>query len=448
MQKNTMAKILLVEDDLTFSELLQGFLHKNGYIVKAVDNVKNGFKLLDQQEFDLLLLDYRLPDGIGLDIFVKAIESGTKIPAIIMTSFNDVRTAVKAMQAGALDYITKPVNPEELLMIINNALNQQVPQSNTIQNITPDFIKGKSAEADKLNAYIEIVAPTDMAVVIQGETGTGKEYVARAIHRLSKRADKTFIAIDCGALSRDLAASELFGHIKGAFTGAISDKKGLFEAANGGTLFLDEVGNLSYDVQVKLLRALQEKTIQPLGSTKQIPVNVRIITATNDDLVNSVNNGDFRQDLYHRINEFKIQLPPLRKRGHDLELFIKHFITLSNLELGRNVEDISSEARKVLQQYDWPGNLRELKNVIKRMVLLTSSAIAGIESLPDEMLFTVTNIPKAQESDLKVLNETNEKEMIRKTLMKVKFNKSEAARLLNIDRKTLYNKIERYGLDS
>lgn len=442
-----MAKILLVEDDLTFSELLQVFLHKNGYIVKAVDNVKNGFKLLDQQEFDLLLLDYRLPDGIGLDIFVKAIESGTKIPAIIMTSFNDVRTAVKAMQAGALDYITKPVNPEELLMIINNALNQQVQQSNTIQSITPDFIKGKSAEADKLNAYIGIVAPTDMAVVIQGETGTGKEYVARAIHRLSKRANKTFIAIDCGALSRDLAASELFGHIKGAFTGAISDKKGLFEAANGGTLFLDEVGNLSYDVQVKLLRALQEKTIQPLGSTKQIPVNVRIITATNDDLVNSVNNGDFRQDLYHRINEFKIQLPPLRKRGNDLELFIKHFITLSNLELGRNVEDISPEARKVLQQYDWPGNLRELKNVIKRMVLLTLSAIAGIESLPDEMLFTVTNVPKAQESDLKVLNETNEKEMIRKTLMKVKFNKSEAARLLNIDRKTLYNKIERYGLD-
>jgi two-component system response regulator HydG len=443
-----MAKILLVEDDLTFSQLLQGFLHKNGYMVKAVDNVKSSLKLLEEQGFDLLLLDYRLPDGIGLDVFIKAIESGKKVPAIIMTSFNDVRTAVRAIQAGAFDYITKPVNPDELMMIIGNALSQQEQQPEAGSNLSPEFIKGKSADADKLQAHIEIVAPTDMAVVIQGETGTGKEYAARAIHRLSKRADKTFIAVDCGALSRDLAASELFGHIKGAFTGAVSDKKGLFEVANGGTLFLDEVGNLSYDVQVKLLRALQEKTIQPLGSTKQVPVNVRIITATNDDLVNSVANGNFRQDLYHRINEFKIQLPPLRDRGHDLELFIKHFITLSNQELGRKVEDISIEATRILQQYDWPGNLRELKNVIKRMVLLTQSAIAGVESLPDEMLFTVTHRPKVQESDLKALNETNEKEMIRKTLQKVKFNKSKAAKLLNIDRKTLYSKIERYGLDS
>jgi two-component system, NtrC family, response regulator HydG len=332
-----MAKILLVEDDITFSQLLQHFLAKNGHAVEAVNTIKDSFKLLALLKFDLLLLDYRLPDGIGLDVFIKAIENGEKIPAIIMTSFNDVRTAVKAMQAGAFDYITKPVNPDELMMIIGNALNQKEDIPEQAQNPKDGFIKGSSEDADKLHAYIEIVAPTDMSVIIQGETGTGKEYAARAIHQLSKRADKTFTAIDCGALSRDLAASELFGHIKGAFTGAITDKKGLFETSDGGTLFLDEVGNLSYDVQVKLLRALQERTIQPIGSTKQIPVNVRIITATNDDLLNSVNNGDFRQDLYHRINEFKIQLPSLRDRGNDLDLFINHFIALSNQELNRNV---------------------------------------------------------------------------------------------------------------
>jgi two-component system response regulator HydG len=442
-----MAKILLVEDDTTFSQLLQGFLQKNGHTVNTAPDIKLSLKLLEQQQFDLLLLDYRLPDGIGLDVFVKAIEHGDKIPAIIMTSFNDVRTAVKAMQAGAFDYITKPVNPDELMMVINNALNEHTTQPITGQKTDPGFIRGKSADADKLHDYIDIVAPTDMSVVIQGETGTGKEYVARTIHSLSKRADKEFIAIDCGALSRDLAASELFGHMKGAFTSAVNDKKGLFETANGGTLFLDEVGNLGYDVQVKLLRALQEKTIQPLGSTKQIPVNVRIVTATNDDLVNSVNNGDFRQDLYHRINEFKIQLSPLREREGDLDLFITHFIGLSNSELDRNVKTVSPEAKKVLHQYDWPGNLRELKNVIKRMVLLTPGAIAGIESLPEEMVFTITHAPRQSESDLKALNETNEKEMIQKTLQKVKFNKSKAAKLLNIDRKTLYSKIERYGLD-
>jgi two-component system response regulator HydG len=443
-----MAKILLVEDDITFSQLLQGFLQKKGHSLDAVNNVKASLKLLEQTEYDLLLLDYRLPDGNGLEVFVKAHEKGSKVPAIIMTSFNDVRTAVKAMQAGAFDYITKPVNPDELMMIIGNALNQDGQEPEQAKVTQPEFVKGKSADADKLHSYIEIVAPTDMAVVIQGETGTGKENAARAIHLQSKRADKPFIAIDCGALSKDLAASELFGHVKGAFTGAINDKKGLFEVANGGTLFLDEVGNLSYDVQVKLLRTLQEKTIQPLGSTKQTQVNVRIITATNDDLLNSVSNGDFRQDLYHRINEFKIQLPALRDRGNDLDLFITHFINLSNTELQREVKGISPEVKKVLQQYDWPGNLRELKNVIKRMVLLTTGDIAGVDSLPNEMLLTVTHAPKAPESDLKLINEVNEKELIQKTLQKVKFNKSKAAKLLNIDRKTLYSKIERYGIDS
>jgi len=442
-----MAKILIVEDDTTFSQLLEGFLRKHGHDIITAKNIRSALKLISENTFDLLLLDYRLPDGTGMDVLEKARENGRDVPVIIMTSFNDVRTAVKAMQSGAFDYITKPVNPEELLMIMGDAMGDK--KEDVISNASPAFVKGASSQSDKLFEHIDVVAPTDMAILIQGESGTGKEYVARAIHRQSKRAAKPFVAIDCGALSKDLAASELFGHAKGAFTGAIADKKGVFEWADGGTLFLDEVGNLSYDVQVKLLRSLQEKVIQPLGSNKQIPVNVRIITATNDDLVNSVGEGGFRQDLYHRINEFKIQLTPLRARGGDIDIFIKHFIKLANTELGRNVAGLAPDAKAILHKYDWPGNLRELKNVIKRMVLLSPSEVAGADTLPDEMLFSVSNnISQNRESDLKAQNEINEKQLIQKTLIQVKYNKSKAARLLNIDRKTLYSKIERYGLDS
>jgi len=442
-----MAKILIIEDDLTFSQVLEGFLKKHGHEPFIVHDVKNTFKILTQQSFELLLVDYRLPDGTGLDILAHTREKGLMYPLVIMTSFNDVRTAVKSIQLGAIDYITKPVNPDELLMIIKGALVKK--ETNTDLNPVEhtDFIKGKSATADKLYAHIDLVAPTDMSVIIQGESGTGKEYAARTLHAQSKRSTKPFVAIDCGALSKDLAASELFGHVKGAFTGAVNDKKGQFEVAEGGTLFLDEVGNLSYEVQIKLLRALQERVIQPLGSTKKIPVNVRIITATNDDLLNSIQNGEFREDLYHRLNEFKILLPALRDRGKDLELFIDHFIKLSNAELDRHVQQLSPAVKDLLLQYDWPGNLRELKNVIKRMVLLTPSDTAGMESLPDEMILAINHVPKPVGSDLKAINESNEKALILETLVKVKYNKSKAAKLLNIDRKTLYSKMERYEID-
>jgi two-component system, NtrC family, response regulator HydG len=443
-----MANILLVEDDLTFSQILQGFLQKYEHRIDAVADVKSSLKLLGQKQYDLLLLDYRLPDGNGLEILVKVREQGINSPVIIMTSFNDVRTAVKSIRAGAFDYITKPVNPDELFIVVNNALSRDETKIITAQPIKDDFIKGTSRDADKLHEYIMIVAPTVMAVLIQGESGTGKEYAARLIHQQSKRAGKPFVAVDCGALSRELAASELFGHVKGAFTGAATDKKGLFETARGGTLFLDEVTNLGYEVQVKLLRALQERVIQPLGSTRQIPVDVRLITATNENLSDNVSSGNFRLDLYHRINEFKIQLPPLRERGEDLDRFIEHFIRRSNLEMGRSVQGISVEARQILAQYDWPGNLRELKNIIRRMVLLTRSATAGIESLPDEMMLSLTHPQGPKTTDLKWLNEVNEKELIQTTLQKVKYNKSKAAKLLNIDRKTLYSKIEHYGIDT
>jgi two-component system response regulator HydG len=442
-----MAKILIIEDDLTFSQLLEGFLKKHGHQPFIVHDVKNSFKILAQDSFELLLVDYRLPDGTGLEVLSHVREKGFNYPVVIMTSFNDVRTAVKSIQLGAIDYITKPVNPDELLMTIGGALEKKSDGKSQATVAHADFIKGKSATADKLYAHIDLVAPTDMSVIIQGESGTGKEYAARTLHAQSKRSGKPFIAIDCGALSRDLAASELFGHIKGAFTGAVSDKKGQFEAAEGGTLFLDEVGNLSYEVQVKLLRALQERVIQPVGSTKKIAVNVRIITATNDDLLNSIQNGEFREDLYHRLNEFKILLPALRDRGKDLELFIDHFIKLSNEELERNVKNLSPQVRELLLNYDWPGNLRELKNVIKRMVLLTPTDTAGLEALPDEMILAIKQAPKPKGSDLKAINEINEKTLIIETLIKVKYNKSKAAKLLNIDRKTLYSKIERYEIE-
>lgn len=439
-----MAAVLIIEDDSTFAQIIEGFLIKNNYEVTTVNNVAKALKLIAHEDFQLLLIDYRLPDGNGIDVLNHRRETGLTIPAIIMTSFNDVRTAVKSIQLGAVDYITKPINPDELLMVISNALQKKETPKTTENN----FIRGNSEVAKRLYQHIDLVAETDMSVIIQGESGTGKEFAARTLHQQSKRKNKPFIAIDCGALSKDLAASELFGHVKGAFTGAVADKKGSFEATNGGTIFLDEIGNLSYEVQVKLLRALQERVIQPLGSNRQIPVDVRIITATNDDLANSMKNGEFREDLYHRLNEFKIQLPPLRERGVDLELFIDLFVKTSNEELNRNVKEIDKETRNLLLKYDWPGNLRELKNVIKRMVLLTSGTIATADSLPDEMKMAISKtVPLANPLDLKAVNESNEKALITETLAKVKYNKSKAAKLLNIDRKTLYAKMERYGIE-
>ncbi|WP_207534283.1 sigma-54-dependent transcriptional regulator [Desertivirga arenae] len=444
-----MANLLLVEDDATFSELLQGFLQKKGHTVDTASKVKNAEKMLEQKAYNLLLLDYRLPDGTGLDVLSSAKSNGLNIPGIIMTSFNDVRTAVRAMRFGALDYITKPVNPDELLMAVNEALGKKInKEQQLVEETSPvEFIEGNSAASVQLNSYIKLVAPTDMSIIIQGESGTGKEYAAKSIHRNSKRANMPFVSIDCGALSKHLAGSELFGHTKGAFTGAVLDKKGRFEAANGGTLFLDEIGNLDYEVQVQLLRVLQERVVQPIGSNKQIKVDVRIIVATNDDLYNSVSKGEFREDLYHRLNEFKIEVPALRDRDKDLEVFIDHFIKQSNQELDRNVKKVSPDVKDLLLNYDWPGNLRELKNVIKRMVLLTPGEVAMKEALPSEMFLTIKQGLRPNTSDIKAVNEANEKELIAQTLLKVKYNKSQAAKLLNIDRKTLYYKMEKYQID-
>lgn len=441
-----MVKVLLIEDDRTFAKILQTFLIRKGFEVDVCYDLKSGEEALEAKKHQLLLLDYRLPDGIGLDLITTDGEVRPSIPTIVITSFNDVRTAVKSMQSGVFEYIIKPVNPEELILVIRQALKEPIPENKAV-NLPASFIQGTSESSNQLYEHVALVAPTDMSVMIMGESGTGKEHIARSIHDLSKRADKPFVAIDCGVLSRELAASELFGHMKGAFTGALQDKKGLLEAANGGTVFLDEIGNLGYDVQVKLLRMLQERTIQPVGSNKYVNVDIRLITATNEDLPGAIANGTFREDIYHRINEFKIVTPPLRERGADLELFVRHFIRLANTELNRHVESVSPGVLTTFKSYDWPGNLRELKNVIKRMVLLTPGAIADQTALPAEMITSVARpAVRTQTEDLKANQEQTEKELITQALQKTRFNKSKAALLLNIDRKTLYAKMERYGI--
>ncbi len=449
-----MARILVIEDDLTFSRILEGFLTKNGFSVSVCHKGQEGLRAFISDKIDLVLLDYRLPDMTGMDVLAELKKAALHTPVIIMTSFSDIRTAVKAMKMGAYEYITKPVNPDELLMLVQQALNKEknafVPEK---PPMTMEFVEGSSLVSQKLYEYVRLVAPTDMSVIIEGESGTGKENVARTIHRLSARAKAPFVAVDCGAISKELAASELFGHAKGSFTGAVQDKVGQFVEAHKGTLFLDEVGNLSYEVQVKLLRAIQERVIQPVGSNKEIKVDVRILTATNDDLADSVKKGTFREDLYHRINEFKMKVPSLRERSEDLEEFLNFFRELANRELGRNVVGFDTQVLEIFRKYDWPGNLREMKNVIKRAVLLTNEGLIHLNALPTEMLETVKNPPPKTSSehppiyDLKALQETQEKEMIIKTLHEVRFNKSKAARILNIDRKTLYLKIEKYGIE-
>lgn len=450
-----MPKVLLIEDDKTFSRILEGFLGKNKFSVDTAQDGKGGLKKFHEGHWDLVLLDYRLPDVNGLEMLAELKKASPSVPVIIMTSFSDIRTAVKAIKSGAFEYITKPVNPDELLLVMKSALDkgkESNGQGTSTWEKAPEYVTGNSPDSQKLNEYIKLVAPTDMSVIIEGESGTGKEYVANSIHRLSKRAKKPFVAVDCGALSKELAASELFGHVKGSFTGAIADKMGQFVVANGGTIFLDEVGNLSYEVQVKLLRAIQERVIQPVGSNKEIKIDVRILTATNDDLVASVRQGEFREDLYHRLNEFKLMVPPLRSRGEDLLEFSEFFRKKANAELSRTTKRFDPAVLEIFRTYDWPGNLREMKNVIKRAVLLTDGEVIELQALPREMIETIKAPAAAVEKtsspiyDLKALQESQERELIVKTLQEVRYNKSRAARILNIDRKTLYLKMEKYGI--
>ena len=442
--------------------MLQTWLRRKGFEVDKATSVGAAVKLLvDMKSVDLVLSDLRLPDHDGLRLLAWMHEHSINAPFIVMTNYAEVQNAVLAMKSGAADYIAKPVQPDILLQKINDAMQQNTQQSNaTIQNSTtqnaptahnsklktqnseaaPRYIEGKSEASRQLYSYVELVAPTPMSVLILGASGTGKEYVAHRIHDLSQRHDRPFFALDCGAIPRDVAASEFFGHKKGAFTGADADKRGAFEIANGGTLFLDEVGNLSYEVQVQLLRALQERRIRPVGGTKEIDIDIRLVCATNENLEEAVSEGRFREDLYHRINEFTIYMPKLSERGSDLFLFADLFIRHANEELNRNVEGFDSGAAEMLASHSWPGNLRELNTVVKRAVLLTR----GSQITTAELTLAMGQI--RTDNVLQLHDEDTERQRIITALQQTNGNKAKAARLLGVDRKTIYNKIEKLGI--
>ncbi len=454
-----MARILVVDDDSSFCIMLKTFLSKKGHNVDEAFSKNEALKKFEASEYEIILTDYRLPDGSGMDILTRVKELKPHTGVIIMTGYADIRMAVKMVKLGAFDYVAKPINPDEILLAIQNLLEQkEIPEKAPIKTSKsqsksePTYIQGDSDNAVEVKGYIELVAPTNLSVIIQGDSGTGKEYVARKIHQMSQRKSNPFVAVDCGALSKDLALSEFFGHLKGSFTGAISDKTGHFETANGGTLFLDEIGNLTYDTQINLLRAIQERRIKPIGSNREVKVDVRIIVATNDDLQQAVSQGKFREDLFHRLNEFTVHVAPLPERIEDLPQFADFFLLQANTELGKHINGFSSDVMDVFNQYQWPGNIRELRNVIRRAVLVEQGKTIGTKSLPPEIItgkHRSTNLSQGaiKPENLKDLKEVAEKEMILSTLEKVRFNKSKAATLLNIDRKTLYNKIKQYGLD-
>ncbi|TAI47898.1 sigma-54-dependent transcriptional regulator [Flagellimonas allohymeniacidonis] len=450
-----MPKILIIEDDTAFCQMLSRFLTKNGFAITTSYNLHNASEKLKHTKFDVILSDVRLPEGDGLDLLLRIKSEFPETQVIMMTGYAEVKTAVNAMKKGAFDYIAKPFTPEEILNIINKALkagdtssNEKVQKSASHKkkettSTKPQFVAGISESSQQMQQYIELVAPTSMSVLLVGESGTGKEVTARMIHDRSHRRNQKFVAVDCGAIPKEIATSEFFGHLKGSFTGAIEDKMGHFEAANGGTLFLDEIGNLSYENQVQLLRALQERKIKRVGSTHEVSVDVRIISATNENLEEAVEEGRFREDLYHRINEFSITIPPLRARIEDLLQFATSFLEDATKELGRNVTQVADEAKEVLLHYSWPGNLRELKNVMKRAVLFTEGETLKSEALPQKL----KNHLKSELKGTDFSKETYEKERILKALKQVNFNKSKAAKLLQITRKTLYNKINQYQLD-
>lgn len=456
-----MPHILIVEDDIAFGTMLQTWLRKKGFEVDKATSVGAAVKLLVDTSVDIVLSDLRLPDHDGLRLLKWMREHNNNAPFIVMTNYAEVQNAVLAMKSGAADYIAKPVQPDILLQKIKDALSatadvkpvQTAPASAAPtkparqkaakadkKEASPRYIEGKSEASRQLYSYVELVAPTPMSVLILGASGTGKEYVAHRIHELSPRHDRPFFALDCGAIPRDVAASEFFGHKKGAFTGADSDKRGAFEMANGGTLFLDEVGNLSYDVQVQLLRALQERRIRPVGGTEEIPIDIRLVCATNENLAEAVADGGFREDLYHRINEFTIYMPKLSERGTDLFLFADLFVRHANEELNRDVEGFDSTAAEMLVSHPWTGNLRELNNVVKRAVLLARGKLIT----PAELTMAMPHVPP--EPSMALHDEDTERSRIVAALRQTNGNKAAAARLLGIDRKTIYNKIERLGI--
>lgn len=459
-------KILVIDDDVDTCSLLSRFLGKHGFEVTAAHSGKSALPMLRENKYNLILSDFRLGDFDGTQMLAEIKKISPDVPVIIITGYSDIKTAVNVIKSGAYDYVAKPLIPDEILHIIKRALDSSSvkkpvePAAKQLhENNIPDgdqFIIGESPEAKELFKQIDLVAPTSYSVIIYGESGSGKEAVARSIHQKSPRKEKPFVALDCGAISKDLAGSELFGHEKGAFTGASDAKTGHFELANGGTLFLDEIANLPYEVQAALLRVVQERKVRKLGGNKEISLDVRILVASNEDLMESHHKGKFREDLFHRFNEFSIHVPPLRDRKKDMIIFVNYFLAATNAELNKNISGLSEDAMQCFMQYQWPGNIRELKNVMKRAALLSDGTLIEAKHLPLE----ISNPSKFISSDsqhgsekenasstsLKNAAQEAEYTAILKVLKQVNFNKTKAAQLLNIDRKTLYNKMRSFNL--
>ena len=392
-------KILIIDDDLDVCSLLSRFLIKKGFEAEIALNGAKGLAKFNEEHFDIVLCDFRLGDKDGKDVLRKIKELKPETIVIIITGYSDIKTAVDVIKLGAFDYITKPLIPDEVINVIERSLatpstpppvgskNGKISKSKGqyVISANKEFLIGQEGETARVYTQIEIVARTNYSIILYGESGTGKEVIAKTIHETSNRKNKPFIAMDCGTLSKELAGSELFGHVKGAFTGAVIDKEGHFELANGGTLFLDEVVNLSPEIQAALLRVIQERKFKRVGGTKEMDVDVRIIVASNENLKEAYKRGKFREDLYHRFNEFSINLPPLRERKGDIPLFADFFLDKTNLELNKNIEGYEDDVSEMFLNYSWPGNLREFRNVVRRAVLLTASGKINSKVLPWEI---------------------------------------------------------------
>jgi len=467
-----MKKILIIDDDLDMCKLLSHFLQRKGFETDTAHNGAKGLAKFKESNFDLVLCDFRLGDMNGKEVLqeIKKINYDTAV--IIITGYSDVKMAVEIIRHGGFDYITKPLIPEEVINVINRALTEasdgksgstsDSSKSSSKSNASlsnNEFLVGVSKNTKDLYQQIELVAPTNYSVILYGESGTGKEVMAKTIHQKSNRNGKPFLPVDCGTLSRELAASELFGHVKGSFTGALTDKEGFFEAADGGTLFLDEIANLTLDIQTTLLRVIQERKFKRVGSNKDITTDVRVIVASNENLREACQKGKFREDLYHRFNEFSISIPPLRERKDDIPLFADFFLKKTAKELDKKLESFDDEVMQLFLDYNWPGNLREIKNVIRRAGLLSSSGVVTANTLPWEIIGNPTGLQssiltnkdsaqpateKYKPTDLKDAATQAEYETIMNVLKEVKFNKTKAAEVLKIDRKTLYNKIRNF----
>ena len=491
-----MKRILIIDDDMDMCNLLGRFLQRKGFETDSAFTGNKGIAKYRDESFDLVLCDFRLGDKEGREVLKKIKEINQRAIVIIITGYSDIKTAVEVIKHGAFDYITKPLIPEEVLNVINKAFEaqgapytanttiDQVPRPVAVaeggNNTRPmvraeksdqngQFLIGQDPATRELYQQIELLGPTNYSIILYGESGTGKEVMAKTIHEYSGRRGKPFIALDCGTLSKELAGSELFGHVKGAFTGAQGDKEGHFEMANGGTLFLDEVANLSYEIQASLLRVIQERRFKRVGGTKEMDLDIRIIVASNENLQEAYRRGKFREDLYHRFNEFSINIPPLRERKKDIPLFARFFLEKSGVELNKTIDGVDDEVMELFINYPWPGNLREFKNVIRRAALLTPGGLIKSNTLPWEITNATVPAdtsagaarreetaqaaprpaaplysPGHSEPDLKNAASQAEYETIMSVLRQVRFNKTKAAEILKIDRKTLYNKLRVY----